>query len=583
MAAPTAPPAPAATSGPSSGGSAGAISEAASAHGQTARVPCPQCGEKVRGGLVRCWNCGAFMRPDVAARYAQMDQSAREEVPFQPLEEIDAPADARRPAAPAPRRTWAAAGDGEGDFELSGDFSAAPAAAAGEYTMDEFQMEGGLAGKFTAGQAPAGQPPAGQAPAGQAPAAKAAPARPSAEAPPAAEPPAAPPPETAAEPTDGADETPARTPPPEGPDGDVSHSEATAGDALLNIALEDQRARKSGLRITGSAILLHCPAGHPVKVKRKFAGKVGRCPHPGCGLRFVVPEVAPGPTGDAPGDASDIAGDAAAGPAAAPDPLAVGPFTRWIDDVRVHTVAPDKVKRKAESQAKTFTPADLALSPEALLVLILKGKAGPFGIGGEKPAAVRAKARTHLGAAAPDLENLPLEHVALSGENLGELTVEYPPLVEAESTFGDCAVFGAGRVVVRVPPSGGEQEGEVQFLSMTLSQFRRLSAGLAEFGFVTDFGKASPVPLTDEAPVHTGHYTDAEVPELPRPDLYLADPDLNAVIAGYRCDGCGLVVSEDGRKKEKLGGANGKGLAKAKCPKCGEKFGSNPLYKLATA
>ena len=566
MAAPTAPPAPAATSGPPSGGSAGAISEAASAHGLTARVPCPQCGEKVRGGLVRCWNCGAFMRPDVAARYAQMDQSAREEVPFEPLEEIEAPADARRPGPSAPRRTWTAAGDGEADFELSGDFSAAPAPAAGEYTMDEFQMEGGLAGKFTAGKAP---------PEKAAPAEPPAAPEPAAEAPPAAEPPAAPP-QTAADSSDAAEEKPARTPP---PGSDAPHSEATAGAALLNIALEDQRARKPGLRITGSAILLHCPAGHPVKVKRKFAGKVGRCPHPGCGLRFVVPEVAPEPTDDG-SDGAASGPAAAAGPAAAPDPLAVGPFTRWIDDVRVHTVVPDKVKRKAESQAKAFTPADLALSPEALLVLILKGKAGPFGIGGEKPAAVRAKAREHLGAAAPDLENLPLEHVALSGENLGELTVEYPPLVEAESTFGDCAVFGAGRVVIRVPPSGGEKEGEVQFLSMTLSQFRRLSAALAEFGFVSDFGKNSPVPLTDEAPVHTGHYTDAEVPELPRPDLYLADPDLNAVIAGYRCEGCGLVVSEDGRKKEKLGGANGKGLAKAKCPKCGEKFGSNPLYKL---
>jgi hypothetical protein len=44
-----------------------------------------------------------------------------------------------------------------------------------------------------------------------------------------------------------------------------------------------------------------------------------------------------------------------------------------------------------------------------------------------------------------------------------------------------------------------------------------------------------------------------------------------------------LVISEDGRKKEKLGGPDGKGLAKAKCPKCKNKFGSNTLYMLATA
>jgi hypothetical protein len=29
-----------------------------------------------------------------------------------------------------------------------------------------------------------------------------------------------------------------------------------------------------------------------------------------------------------------------------------------------------------------------------------------------------------------------------------------------------------------------------------------------------------------------------------------------------------------------LGGANGKGIAKAKCPKCTQKMGNQPLYQL---
>jgi hypothetical protein len=52
-------------------------------------------------------------------------------------------------------------------------------------------------------------------------------------------------------------------------------------------------------------------------------------------------------------------------------------------------------------------------------------------------------------------------------------------------------------------------------------------------------------------------------------------------LTGWRCGQCSLVVSEDARKKEKIGGLNGKGIAKAKCPKCGGKFGSHPLYQVA--
>ena len=51
-------------------------------------------------------------------------------------------------------------------------------------------------------------------------------------------------------------------------------------------------------------------------------------------------------------------------------------------------------------------------------------------------------------------------------------------------------------------------------------------------------------------------------------------------LRGHRCTACGLVVSEESRRKEKIGGLNGKGLAKAKCPKCGGKFGTAPLYQV---
>jgi len=30
---------------------------------------CPLCGEKVRAGLVRCWQCGTFMNPEIENHY----------------------------------------------------------------------------------------------------------------------------------------------------------------------------------------------------------------------------------------------------------------------------------------------------------------------------------------------------------------------------------------------------------------------------------------------------------------------------------------------------------------------------------
>jgi predicted Zn-ribbon and HTH transcriptional regulator len=49
------------------------------------------------------------------------------------------------------------------------------------------------------------------------------------------------------------------------------------------------------------------------------------------------------------------------------------------------------------------------------------------------------------------------------------------------------------------------------------------------------------------------------------------------VVIGHKCQGCGLVVSEDSRKKEKVGGKNPASVAGAKCPKCKAKMGKGIL------
>ena len=548
------------------------------------------------------------MREDVAARFAQMSRE-RAEVEYQPLHELDARG--AREAQTGPRRTSA----DDADFELSGQFAAprpgdltpppaAPSAPAAPIADDddEFTLDDAGARHFSAA-APAG------------PVRSAQPAEPESDTYSLAS--EGEEVEDAAEGNEHEGDTVDASPPAESGPGtsiapaarsnrraaddaeEVAHSEATGGDVLLEIAMRESGGnrgnRRRGLKISGDKILLHCPAGHPVKVARKHGGKVGRCPHPGCGLRYLVPDIPLDPE-ELAAEVESATGAAGVAPVAAPagppDELAAGQFTRYIADVRMHTVIPAKVKPKAGSQAKAFRPADLALSPDSLLVLTLEGKKGMFGMGGQKPDAIRTTIRETLAADEPDLSSLPAPHLLLAGENAAEVAVEYPTSLPHESKFGGEPVFGSGRIALRLPRTGGEADAdqppekqEATFLSLTLSQFRRFAAAMNEFGFAPGsgnrYGADTPIPLTDDAPVHTGHYTDAEVPELPRPDLYLADDSMKAVISGYRCVSCGLIVSEDGRNKEKLGGANGKGLAKAKCPKCGETFGNQPLYKLA--
>ena len=68
--------------------------------------------------------------------------------------------------------------------------------------------------------------------------------------------------------------------------------------------------------------------------------------------------------------------------------------------------------------------------------------------------------------------------------------------------------------------------------------------------------------------------------ELNQLNYYQADPTFTLEVTGWRCAGCKIVVSEAARAEAKLGGANGKGIAKAKCPKCTQKMGNQPLYQL---
>jgi DNA-directed RNA polymerase subunit RPC12/RpoP len=116
-----------------------------------------------------------------------------------------------------------------------------------------------------------------------------------------------------------------------------------------------------------------------------------------------------------------------------------------------------------------------------------------------------------------------------------------------------------------------------------LSQFRRFSKILEEFYGMKAFGFESGIPLLDVFTERRCHFSDEVLHILENFDWYKDDPGFTLKIIGYKCAGCGLVVSEDSRVKEKIGDKDAKKLAKAKCPKCTKPFGNVPLHTIEGA
>ena len=61
------------------------------------------------------------------------------------------------------------------------------------------------------------------------------------------------------------------------------------------------------------------------------------------------------------------------------------------------------------------------------------------------------------------------------------------------------------------------------------------------------------VPLEDSWSDHKCHYSDRKLRSLDVTPFHTADPMIELEIVDYKCGGCGLIVSEESRKKEKLG------------------------------
>ncbi|MDZ4685430.1 MAG: hypothetical protein SH850_10240 [Planctomycetaceae bacterium] len=509
---------------------------------------CNHCGETYRTGLVRCWNCGKFTREEIKAVYDDMVANhgdyAKHRVNLPEL----APQTTTRSGPwkfeitrPAPQVVASdidgviRASDDDFAFELADSVQLEESRSRSRVADDGYALATALP-EINDGSAPPSPPPGGESIPVATEAAAAADGQPASE------------------------------------DNSVSHSEATGGDALLDIAkaeeLDIQQTRKQ-LR-EKVTFVVYCPMGCRVRVQDRHRGRAGKCPK--CGSTFFVPKAT------AKSKAVTPAGDFATVTA---DPHTVAKWRGWMEDVHLHAVVPQKLRIKADSLKNDFTLVDLAFSSEGLLILTLVKAAGFMGSNLKKKPAIRQAAQESLKGQGK------LDGLAVGAQrliptaSLSQLAMGQPSPPDVESLFGNIPVFGVGRVAVRLPKT--PDATQTDYLTFSLSEFRKFTAALESVAGIAGFGGNTEVPVTDTYNTLKCHYSDVPVRELLGLEYYQKDPAFKLEVTGWLCGGCSLVVSEDARKKEKIGGLNGKAIAKAKCPKCPAKFGDHPLYEVSAA
>jgi hypothetical protein len=530
-------------------------------------VPCPGCNELVRKGLVRCWNCGTFMQQDIADSYRKMQISPPKviysDVGQNPTdaETLSTTDSGRLIDAPLADDSL----DDEADFEVDGQMVD---------EADDFDLG--------AAEAPSVQNEIVQS-------------APMFTVPTAPEP--AKKPEAEAKASKDAKAPEAKTSKPtsnpefanEFEKGFGGEDPGSGGDVLLRVALAEEAetgGRRRGQKVAeGKArtgFRIYCPNGHCIEVQERHRGQTGRCPR--CREIYHVPAInwdeEKASQEDKEKKAAAIAAAVQAqGDANKPVEISAGEYTRWMLDSHFHSLDLAKLKLKPGSLLKDFQEADVGFAPDGMLVVLLAKKGGLFG-GDKKKLSTRDAVLDHLSKGQPR-ESLPAggQHF-FAAADMNQLRIVQPIVSTEHSMFAGVAVFGDGQIAVRLPKK--DEKANPQFLSFTLSQFRRFSKILEEFYGMKGFGSESGVPLEDVFTERHCHFSDEVLRILENLDYYKDDPGYKLKIIGYKCAGCGLVVSEESREKEKIGDKAAKKLAKFKCPKCQKPFGNLPLHSIDT-
>ena len=501
------------------------------------REACPHCGEMVRAGLLRCWSCNGFMREEIAQRYRDLTTNP------QPIIYSTIPPEQRTDFLPPRAAIPGGANDDADEFTLSDDVAS-------------HVMDSGFAGQ-TAAPAPASASSEG-------------PDKPRTTTPgPAAKS------EGSAKPSDLPSEKPAAAGPNESAK-EPSRPSKTSGspsDDLFSIAMQEQRddRKRRTERLAErqkKRMMVPCTCGAWVGVYEDSAGKSVRCRK--CGTSVQVPEIRR--------KAVEKKEEKAA----------VQVNVTWISDVWFHAIAPGSVTLKPGSAASLHTEADIALSPLGIHVVTFsdgdKKKKSLLSFGAARPAdrsAQRKQVRDHV-ASTGEFHNLPNCDVRLiAPSNVPDLKLVQPILKVQESMFAGVPIFGEGRIAVFLPLDSDTQSQT--FCSFPLSIWRNFSAKIKELFDFTLPATENGVPDAEKNETLSCFVNQAKIESVKALIYYQQDPAFELELTGFRCKSCGTAVSEEGRKKNKLGGANGKGIAKAKCPKCSGKMGEEPLYRIRKA
>ena len=528
---------------------------------------CPTCGESCRKGLVRCWNCGAFTRPEIEASYRQRvespDSTRNEQFDLPELDassvtEVDsmtrrslATPEHLMDALPLAREE----NDGADDFELSDEVHMSEVDESSFDLGGEIHLRTNDSG--TIESSPYALPPIDDIP----------PVRTGMPTPVQ---------ELDAIPllSSGTEDSEAFAPiSPLGgavPAGD-SPAKLAPEDELLKIAADEEAEIsqvRRGLK-SKDAFVVFCPQGHRIRVRERYRGKSGKCPK--CSAVFIVPQKSsPQPKKKTDVEINTVDGSAVG---------AAGRYAFWLDDVHLHLVVTEKLKIKADSLLNGFQTVDLGFGSSEILVATLVAAGGLFGGGDKKKAAARSAMLEYFAnpSATPDGLTVATKRL-IPAEAFSQLVLVQPVPDGVESMFGNIPIFGIGRIAVRLPRS---DDKSTQYLSFSLSEFRAFTWALQSVCGIEAFGSNSEVPLAEEYKTFKCHYGETPVRSLQHLEYYQKDPSLKLEVSGWKCSACGLIVGEEARKKEKIGGLDGKGIAKAKCPKCSQKFGSNPMYAIA--
>ena len=555
-------------------------------------VPCPDCGEQVRAGLVRCWRCGGFLREEIAETYQKMlegpQKATYSEVAAEQLNETTGGAGSSQDESPPESDSPESVAAEDNDFELADGISMMSESQLMMKQKAEARAEAQARAAKDAGtqEAESKEETYGLA------------STPDTEAP---EPPAAAAESSAETTADKKEEASKESDEPKTDEAksdgeakldDDSESKdksveagapgmAETGDVLLDIAMKEEKeektrrktrakekARTKGDRVALKGFLfVFCPNGHQIQVEERFRGQTGRCPR--CKSVFHVPQL-------------DWETKKNLAKQAEEEAKKESRYTGWALDAKLHQLDPTKLKLKPGSLQKEFQEVDLGYTEDGLLI-VTHGKQNAGLFAGEKNKKkfeeLREAVQEHL-RLEQELLDLPAAGFReYKKDDMEKITVVQPTAAIHESMFAGVPVFGEGMIAVRMPALEQDKDAtDIMFVSFSLTEFREFAEQVKERFGIEDLGHMEGVPGDDSFSKHKCHYSDRIIESIEATDYHQADPKIELEIIGRKCQACNLVVSEESRKKEKLGGAAGKGIAKAKCPKCTQKFGDTTLY-----